>query len=138
MRIFEAAGWVDCASIDELTEKQIQQCVDDRCKQEVTGEQLYLVDLAIRNVSMKMHILEAEDRIWTLRREYFIALRTAGYGDIIKDKPHIAINHILGKLKPQQLYLRMKDIINWRKDENFHKENLDRFVREIARLDKKI
>lgn len=74
LMIVVAAGWVDSASIDELTETQIQQCLDDRCKQEITGEQLYLVDPVISNVSMETHMLEASYKSWTPRKEYSIAL----------------------------------------------------------------
>lgn len=77
-------------------------------------------------------------RILTLRMEHFIDVLTAGYGDIIEDKPHSAITHIFKKLKPQQLYRRMMDNISWPKNINFHKEIFDRFVWEVERQAKKI
>lgn len=138
LNIFIAAGWIDAESIDTITERQILQCIEERCKRVTTGEHLYLVDQAVKNVSMNTNISEAEDRIWSLRRDYYNALRSAGYAHILETKPHIAINHILKKLKPPQLYRRMLDIMTWRKNENFHKENFDRFVREAAAQAEKI
>lgn len=132
LRICIAAGWIDASSIEQITEEQIRQCIDERCKRETTGEQLYLVHQSVKNVTMNTSIAEAEDRVWSLRRDYHHALRSAGFAHIIETKPHIAINHILRKLKPPQLYRRMLDIISWRKNENFHKDNFDRFVREVA------
>lgn len=67
-----------------------------------------------------------------MRREYVSALMSAGYAHIPETKPHIGINHVLRKLKPLQLYHRMLDIIIVRKNESFHKQNFDRFVREVA------
>lgn len=63
LRIFVAAGWVHYSSIDDLTERRIQRFVDNRCKHKATGEQLYMIDLKMRNVGMKMQIFEARDRI---------------------------------------------------------------------------
>lgn len=87
----------------------------------MTGEQLYLVDQTVKIVTMQMHIVEAEDKTWSLRRDYSNALQAACYEDIIYSKPHISINRILKKLKPHQLYLQMLDIMEWKKIENFHK-----------------
>lgn len=132
LEIFLAAGWIKAPSIDQLTEAQIRQCIDERRKKGVNGEQLYLVDQAVRSVSMNMNIEDAEDRVWSLRRDYANTLRAAGYSNIIEERPHIAINHLLRKLKPVQLYQRMLDIITWRKNKGFRKENFNRFVREVA------
>lgn len=49
---------------------------------------------------MHMHLMEAVDRVWTLRRDYFNALRNAVYGDFYIFKSHIAIGHTLKRLKP--------------------------------------
>lgn len=87
---------------------------------------------AVRKVSVNTNIEEAEDRIRSLGREYVNALRSSRYAHILETKPHIAINHILKRLKPPQLYRRMQDIIIWRKNDNFHEENFDRFIREVA------
>lgn len=56
LRIFVAARWVECSYTNDIIEKQIKQCVADRCKLDVSGEQLHLVQLVVRNISMKTHI----------------------------------------------------------------------------------
>ncbi|CAN8074420.1 unnamed protein product [Agarophyton chilense] len=52
-------------------------------------------------------------------------------------KPHIAIKHILKRLKPARLRERMKDIIEWRRDEGFEKF-FGAFMRELARQAKRL
>lgn len=84
-----------------------------------------------------MQIERTEDRVWSLRKDYSNALRAAGYVEVIENKPHIAINHILRKLIPSQLHRRMLDIMSWRKNENSPTENSNRFLRKVvAQADK--
>lgn len=128
--IFIAAEWIDAASINAIIERQILRCNEDLWRRSATGEHLCLVDGVVKKVSMHTRKAKAEHRIWPLRRQYCNALRSAGYARIPETKTHIAISHILKKLKPSQLYRRMLDIVIWRKNENFHYENFDRFVRE--------
>lgn len=99
---------------------------------EATGERLYLVNQAAKTVVMHMHIVGAADGIWSLRRENCNALRAGRSGNIIETKLHIAISRAIQKLKPHQLCCITVDIMNWRKHGNFHNENFDRFVREVA------
>lgn len=99
---------------------------------------MYLFDHSVRTVVVDMQIIEAEDRIWSLQREYRSALQAAGYRAVIQTRGPIAINGILKKLKPYQLCCRMLDIMNGRKNENFFKENSGRFAREVAVLTEKI
>lgn len=85
-----------------------------------------------------MNTFGPDDKIWTLRREYLNALWAAEHKDIVEEKPQTMINHMLKKLIPQWLYLRMKDILNWQRNKNFHEEDYNRFVLEVAFLAKKI
>lgn len=124
MKIFIAAGCVEAPSISELTKAQIQKCIEGRCKKDANGDQLYLVDQAIRSVSKIMNIIDAENRVGSLRRDYTNTLRAARNVNIAKEKPHISINYVLQILKPVQLNRRMQDNITWRKNESFHKKNL--------------
>lgn len=41
LKIFISAGCIESSSIDELTEPQIEQCLERRCKTETTGKKLY-------------------------------------------------------------------------------------------------
>lgn len=54
LHIFISAGWIEGNSIDEITGRQLQQCVDQRYKHETDGEQLYLLDEAVKEVFMRM------------------------------------------------------------------------------------
>lgn len=99
---------------------------------------LHLVNHAVKTVEMQMHICDPKDRVWSLPRTYSEALMAGGYGVVKESKPHIAIQHFYRRLKFVQLYHRMVDIMNWRVNENFHCEEFDLFVREVAFQARKI
>lgn len=67
-----------------------------------------------------MQIVEVMDRVCTIKREYCIALRNAGYSDLHIGKTHIAIEHFLEKMKLYSILIRMFDKVTWQKNENFH------------------
>lgn len=74
-------------------------------------------------VQMSMHTLHAEERVLSLHQNCCPALRTEGYACVPGQKPHIAIRHILQKVRTAQLKERMKSIIQWRKDDKLDTEN---------------
>lgn len=136
--IFITAERIEASSINAITEQQVQQCIEEQCMRKVEEEQQYLVEQAVKSVTMIMQIVVDTDRVWTFRNDYCIALRIAGYGDLQVHKPHIAIGYILEKLKPHQMYKRMTDLVKRRKNETFEKENVDRFIGEVSRQTKKV
>lgn len=81
---------------------------------------------------MRIQITEVKDRVWTLSREYCNTLKSARFGYLHIETPHVAIEQILGKLEPHSLHKRMTNLFKLRKDKSFHKENFDAFVREVA------
>lgn len=118
-----AAEWIEASSVDGITEQQAKQCVEDRCRHNVEGEKLYLLEEAVRSVTMSLQIADTCDREWTIRREYYNELRNAGYGEVYLHKPHIAIELIFQKLNPHELYERMMFILKCRKKKNFERKN---------------
>lgn len=138
LRIFLTAGWVEATDISSITEEQLRECVKKRSVREVGGEQLHIVEEAVKDVKMNLSIAEAEDRVWTLHRKYLQTLEGAGFSDLPKTKPHIAIAHILKRVKPNTLRVRMKNIVLWRKDDNFDKKDFGAFMRELASQAKKL
>lgn len=119
------------ASTIEVTEGQLISLVGRSCKWDENGEKRYLVNEAVRRVEKKMHISEAQDRYWTLQRDYLLALETVGYDDIPQENLHIAMKHILSKFNPLYLKARMRSITVWRKNENFDKKDFDA-LKEVA------
>lgn len=67
----------------------------------MNGEQLYLIDQAIRDICMRKHITDAEGRVGTLYREYGSALHKMKYADLQVTRHHLAIDHIIKSPKPQ-------------------------------------
>lgn len=43
LEIFISAESIKALSIDETTERQVQQCVEEMCNHKEQGEQLYLI-----------------------------------------------------------------------------------------------
>lgn len=87
----------------------------------------------IKKISMQMSIYDQEEWMWSLHRDQVQALRAEGYGYLPDTKPHIAIEHTLSRLKPKLLHTRMKDIMTWRKDEQFQKKDFNVFMREVSK-----
>lgn len=56
LKIFMAAGWVDCSTIDELNDILICR---EKSKREVAEEELYLFDQAVSAIAMQMLISKA-------------------------------------------------------------------------------
>lgn len=83
---------------------------------------MYVIKQAVRGVTIQTHIVDPNDRVWLLRREPCDALSSAGYKDLHMKKQHLAITHLLKRLKPLLLYRIMTDIISWKEDKNFRKE----------------
>lgn len=54
---FIVAGWIEAKDLEDLTERQIQECVEKRCERKTNGEKLYLIEQSIKGVNMQMHIM---------------------------------------------------------------------------------
>lgn len=79
-----------------------------------------------------MHILEAEDRIYNLYRAHTQALKAAKNTEAIETRPHTTNSYFLKKLKPFQIYRRMMDIKNVKKNKGSHEGNLFCFLRKVG------
>lgn len=125
-------------SICEIPEKNLKLCIKCWCSWEVSGEDLYLVNHLVSPIYMSLQALDAEDRKWSLHRDYLYALSRAGYTNVITDKAHIAIDLLRQRVKPLTLKEVMKSLMRWRKMEKFGKEDFGRFMREVVKRAKEI
>lgn len=98
----------------------------------MNGENLNLINGAVSSVAMNMGILEAKDKVRSLHGDYIKAPRSAGYETIPSIRPHIARNHILGKVNSHHLMARIADMIDWQKNEQLDKKDFNAFMREAA------
>lgn len=71
------------------------------------------------------------DRVWSLHRDYVQALLLPGYDELPRSKLRIAIKHNLTRIRPRALQARMKNVMQWREDENFHRD-FSRSMLELA------
>lgn len=120
LKLFPAAGWIEASSVDEVAERKIQPCVEERCKHRVHVGKLYVIDQEVKRAVMCVHTVEAGDIVLPLLRKYCNASSTAGYWDMLVSKLHIAISHILWRLKAYQLHCKFSNVINRRKNKSFH------------------
>lgn len=137
LRIFLTAHWIQAETIDEITEQQLQDCIKERASFSPEGYDLCRIDRIVSKVKMDLNIAEAEDRVWSLHHHYLTVLEAAGMPDLPTQKPHISIKHMIKRIQPVQLRQRMKDIVEWRKDEGFGKKDFGSFMRELAKQSKK-
>ena len=132
LRMFMTAHWIKADSIQEISEYQIRDCIKTRASYELKGHEVGGVDRVAKKMKMDLSLKEAEDRVWSPYRHYISALEAAGMPDLPEKKPHIAIKHILKRIKPTVLHQLIKDIVLWCKDEHFDKKDFGAFVRELA------
>lgn len=62
---------------------------------------------------MNTKLTDAEDRIRSLHRHYLQVLENAGFANLTTENPYISISHIVKRIKPARLDIRMKDIFKW-------------------------
>lgn len=75
--IFITVRWIKAASVNDIRQKQMIQCVKDRCFREVIGEQLNLVHNAVNQVQIKMQAESRENRDLSLYRDHILTVQTA-------------------------------------------------------------
>lgn len=138
LRMFLTAHWIQADSIKDITENQLKECVKARASYEPKDHELRRIDRVVKGVKMDLSLKEGDDRVWSLHDHYISVLEAAGMPDLPDKKPHIAIKHITNRIKPGLLKRRMKDIVLWRKDEQFDKKDFGAFMRELAVQAKKL
>lgn len=103
LEIFIEVERIEAIFIDEITEGRVQQYVEEQYKRKLEGDQSYLMEQAVRSVSMHTQIAGAMDTVWTFKKDHYNALINGWFGNLCIPKLHIAIGHILKKLGPPQL-----------------------------------
>lgn len=93
-----AAEWSKANTIGKITDEQFIECIKQRCVRQENGENLYLVQNAVKKVLMKMRILGAQDRVWSLHQNYGLAMEAAEYGSRTEHKATTSILHNLAGL----------------------------------------
>lgn len=66
LKSFIAADWSEANTIGVVTEEQLRECAKQRCVRQENGENLEVVGEAVKMVVKRMHILKAQDPVWTL------------------------------------------------------------------------
>lgn len=98
--ILLAAGWIQAALVSQVTELWLKQCVEDRCICNVGEELVYLINETFWKVTVKMNVFETQDQVKALHRDYVQVLKANGYESVPGTKMHVAIAHIMSKVKP--------------------------------------
>ena len=115
------AKYIVAVSVKDVTDKDSRKCVEENSV--VKEVILSTVGRAIKNVKMKISLVLAESRIWTLVYDYEQALERRGYADQPTTRPHIAVKHMTDRLKPDKLKEKILNKIELRKNEGFHRKN---------------
>lgn len=80
-----------------------------------------------------MDIPGADSRICTMECDYQKSLQDAGYTDLVSKKPHICIEHIMDRIKPEALHEKMIEAIQYWCDEGLDKKDFFKFLKEVVR-----
>ena len=120
LRTLWRAKYIFADSVEDITDKDIRKCVEE--KSVVKEVILSTVGKAIKDVKMKMNLVPAESRIWTLVYDYEQALERGGYADLPSTRPQIAVKHMTDRLKPEKLKEKILNQIELRKNEGFHRK----------------
>lgn len=76
LRILKSADWIKANNIEEITERQLVDCIKKRYLRKIGGKNVYPLVQYVGSVVIKMHIFEAQDRLRTLDQGYhFISRR---------------------------------------------------------------
>lgn len=139
LEIFIEANWITgVEKVSELTDAQIETCVATKSQYRASAKDLDRLDTVLSEVKIDTTLAEAEDRIWSMYKLYKTVLRRAGMADLVERKPHICIRHLMHRVVPNELKVKLRRIIAWEKDENFDKKDVPGFVRRLADESRKL
>eukprot|EP00171_Calliarthron_tuberculosum_P004595 IDg4595t1 len=124
---------VKADTIADITEEELKACIKARASRKPKDHELGRVENIVACVKMDPTLVLLEDRVCHLVQQYMQVLENAGMSTLPDDKPHLAIKHIMKRLKPACLYKCMQDIIEWRKDEQFDRKDFKVFVQELSK-----
>ena len=125
------ASWVKADSIDEITEKQIEECVNKRSHIPPASYDLAEIERGIRNVKLSDSPSNLETKIWELDLQYHSVLRNLGCSEFVQQQPGLAIKHILKRISHKQL--RSRIMMTYQLQKKILKENYSKFMVELAR-----
>lgn len=131
------AVWVNALSVQKITEIHLDECILRRCQKTRASENLFLIYQAASKAAIRMNIFEAENRVWSLHRDYLSGMEHARYEEIPEMKTHIAIQHIMSTFRPHYHKTRMDNTVLWNNNVQFDKQDISGFMREIAKQAKK-
>lgn len=60
LETFIADVWIEAKDLEEISERQTQEFVEESCKRKINGVQLYLIEDAIKVVSLQKYITNAK------------------------------------------------------------------------------
>lgn len=107
--------------LDDFTEDQVTGSINIRWEIDENGKDLCMTTVVICKVSIDMRMMEAEDKIWSLFRDYLRTLQNGGNCNLPQNKKNISIEHITSKLKRTLLRNQIKHRIQWIKAEHLER-----------------
>ena len=123
--VFVMAQWVPVHSVEEVTEQQIRDCIDNRAEVAVQDYDAGKIEQDIKDVKMEAKDKDTnlEKQVWKLCLNYTTTLRKFGYKDFIKKRPKQAVKHIAKRVTHPHLRARMRTVLGIEQDElqnDFH------------------
>ena len=132
--LFVDRQYIPKKSVSDVTEENVNACIDKLAKRDTTELDLADVEKAISHVRIKMNIPWAEPRIDIIILDYKRALEAAGYPNFSKDCPKLVIRHIFDWIKPQILKEIMEDEFEKQDSKALRKKCFITFLSVLTRL----
>lgn len=134
LRLFVLGDWVAAETVDDITEQQLQECINEKARVKPDDYELGKIEHEIK--TLKLEKEDASDnlemQVWKLCLNYTTTLENCGYSEFITKMPEIAVEHLLKRVSHQDLKNRMLSTLKLNRDKAF-KKNFKKFVKELAK-----
>ena len=132
LRMFVTAKWIQADSVQEMTEEQLRDCIEQRGRVHESEYNLANVERKLAKVALgrPKKGVTLETQVWRLCMKYYDTLKACGYDNFIEYKPKIAVSHIYKRLSHTHVMNKVRMALRLRRDK-FEKD-FSLFMRTVA------
>ena len=124
---------ISSTSIDRVTGEELELCIEKKSCFEPEERERNQINILLSGIKMDMKIKDPENRVRNYFQRYILKFENNGLHDLPYKRPHVVIKHFLSRIEPKSLYLRLKQIIFRKKDEEFDCQNIPGFIQELVK-----
>ena len=133
LRMFLTFGWIKADGIEFITEDQLEAYLKNRANREPNENKISRVERIVSKVKINMKLPLFEDRLCHLVQSYMEVLEANSLSELPGTKPHVAIKHVLNRLRPNSFLQCMEDFVELLKNENLDKKDFSLFIQQLSK-----